>query len=77
MSKFIVGVHSDDLYQRLHEAGALQQDPRDVRRVIIDLEAGSIARIYVELFADDEKLKAGLEAGLRVEQATAAPGELR
>jgi hypothetical protein len=74
MAKFI-GV--DKIYQALYDIGAVEEDPQNVRRVVIDLEANSVARIYIEKFADDEKLSAGLTAGLRVEQATAAPGEVR
>jgi len=74
MAKFI-GV--DAIYQALYDVGAVVEEPQNVRRVIIDLEAGSVARIYIEKFADDEKLSAGLTAGLAVEAATAAPGELR
>jgi hypothetical protein len=64
VSKFIVH-NSNDVVQRLHEQGAIP-DPRYVRRVVIDLQAGSIGRMYVELFADDEKLSASL-ADMKIE----------
>lgn len=75
MSKFVVS--SERIFDALHKSGAITIEPRYVRRVVIDLKAGSIGMIYVEQFADDETLMTGLEAGLKVEQATAAPGELR
>lgn len=75
MSKFIV-LDSDKLYILLHEAGVVEEEPANVRRAIIDLEVGRPAKIYLEKFADDHKLNAGLMVE-RIEQATAAPGEKR
>lgn len=74
MAKFI---SSDAIYQALYDMGAVEEEPKNVRRVVIDLECGRVARILMEKYADDEKLIVGLEAGFRVEQATAAPGEKR
>jgi hypothetical protein len=53
VSKIIVGARSDGIYEALHAAGVFADDPKDVRRVVIDLEAGSAARVYVERFVDD------------------------
>ena len=64
MSKLIT---SSAMFDALHQAGMFDDDPTMVRRVVIDLQAGSIAKVYVERFTDDEKLRAGLQAFLNVE----------
>jgi hypothetical protein len=65
LSKFIVGAFSDGIYQALYDAGVVKDDPRNVRRVIIDLEVGCAACIYVQLFADskltDVLMRGGIE----------------
>jgi hypothetical protein len=60
MGKFI----TMDLIDQLAEAGVIADDPRYVRRVIIDLQAGTPARIYIEKFGDNETLTAELVASL-------------
>jgi hypothetical protein len=66
MSKFVVGASSDKIYQALHDAGVFADDPDFVRRVVIDLEAGSPAKFYIELFGDDRLTEVLLEAGIRL-----------
>jgi hypothetical protein len=68
MSKFVFGAKaSEDVANALFKSGAIKEDPKDVRRIVIDLEVGAAARIYVELFADNERLAAGLRAGLTLD----------
>lgn len=64
MSKFI-GI-GPGLAEALHRAGVVQQDMADVRRIVIDLEAGRVGKVYVETYADDEKLRVALTGGLEV-----------
>jgi hypothetical protein len=64
MNKFIT---SSEQFDALHEAGLFEDDPKMVRRVIIDLEVGNIAKVYVERFADKERLAAGIGAFMQVE----------
>ena len=65
MSKFIA---ASAIFDALHDAGVIEQEPRTVRRVVIDLEVGSVARIYVEQFADDEKLAAAIaDIGIHIQ----------
>lgn len=54
---YVVGASSDTTYQALHAAGLLPNDPDTVLRVDIVLEAGSPAKIYVELLADRETVQ--------------------
>lgn len=68
MSKFIV-TGTDQVTRALFDAGVIQHDPTYVRRVVIDLQAGNTGMVYVELFADDEKLSVALGAGITVEEA--------
>lgn len=63
MSKFI---ETGRMVDALHATGAIDEDPRNVRRVIIDLEAGAPGRIYIEKYADDEKLFAAITGGIEV-----------
>lgn len=80
MSKFIAGA-SYPLARALIDAGLIQDDETFVKRILIDLKAGQPAVIKVEYFADDEKMVDWITGAdfkrPRVEQATAAPGELR
>ena len=59
MAKFIV---ADKFLLVLHEAGLLGDDYESTKRVIIDLEVGSIARIYKVQFADDDSVMHVLDA---------------
>lgn len=70
MGKFIVGAHSDRIFQALHDSGVITDDPASIRRVVIDLNAGAPARFYVEGYVDHESLT---EALLHAELIT--PGE--
>jgi hypothetical protein len=66
MAKFVF-LHSSPIVQALVDAGVIDHDQIDyIRRVVIDLEAGAAAKVYVERFADDERLIVGLRAGLQV-----------
>lgn len=63
MAKFLV--KADDIYAALYAAGVIKEDPESVARVVIDLQAGRPAYVYVEKFADDsigDILTAGLAA---------------
>jgi hypothetical protein len=64
MSKFIVG--NDKMTRALVAAGVVNEPLEEVRRIVIDLRAGSPGMIYIEKFADDEKLSAAVSAGLEV-----------
>lgn len=64
MSKFVVtnfAALADDLCK------AADLDPTTVRRVVLDLEVGSPGRLFFETFADDEKIRLALTAGIRLE----------
>jgi len=76
--KFVFGAHasSDEIAKALHEAGVVAEDLSDIRRIVIDLTAGEAARIYVELFADNERLAIGLRAGLVGKGALTETNEL-
>jgi len=64
MSKFVT---SSAIFDALHDAGVIDQEPRTVRRVVIDLQVGSVAKVYVEQFADDEKLAAAIaDVGIHI-----------
>jgi hypothetical protein len=64
MSKFIA---SSAIFDALHDAGVIEQEPRTVRRVVIDLKVGTVAMVYVEQFADDEKLAAAItDVGIHI-----------
>jgi len=52
MGKFIVGTSADATYQKLHAAGLFPCKPDTVRRVVIDLKVGELARIYYEVFGE-------------------------
>lgn len=60
MPKFIAGTGSDVLSLAICEAVGLE--PSDVRRILIDLEAGAAARVYYETFADTDKIEAAIVA---------------
>lgn len=63
MSKFVVG---DRLLEALYSAGVIGDDYKYIRRIVIDLEVGSAARIYIDRLADDEQLVPALTAGIRI-----------
>ena len=58
MPKFIVSGPHDRITLRLCEY--LGVDPNVIRRIVVDLEVGSAARIYYETFADDGVLDVAL-----------------
>lgn len=66
MSKFIVGSSSDGIYQALHDAGVFADEPKDVRRVVIDLAVGEPARVYIERFVDDSLIDVLLLGGIEI-----------
>jgi hypothetical protein len=58
---------SSELFDLLHRAGMFTDDPTMVRRVIIGLEHGKIAKCYVERFVDPEVLEIAFGTpGLRI-----------
>ena len=63
MAKFIAGTQADTVAQWLHDSGQIANPLSDIRRIVIDLEAGNAAKIYVELYADNERLTAALQGG--------------
>ena len=65
MSKFIVG-GSNPIFEALHTAGVFADDPQNVRRVVIDLNAGEPARIYIERFVDDSLVDVLLRGGIEI-----------
>ena len=66
MPKHLVG-YNDPFTDALFEHGLVKERPEDVRRIVIDLEVGSVARIYVEKFADTDVLAPLLHAGIKWE----------
>jgi hypothetical protein len=78
MSKFIIGSSSDRVFMALHDGGVIPDEPSDVRRVIIDLQIGNPARVYVERFLDDSFIELTLAGGLQLTRSKARkpPGEL-
>lgn len=64
MAKFVVGADSGRIYEALHAAGVFADDPSDIARVIIDLKAGSVARIYIDKFADSALTEVFLSGGI-------------
>lgn len=70
MSKFLLGP-SNDTFQALHDAGVFADDPKNVRRVVIDLEAGSAAVVYVQLFLDDSFVDVVLAGGIKLAEGEA------
>jgi len=66
VSKFIVGARSDGIYEALHAAGVFADDPKDVRRVVIDLKAGEGARVYIERFIDDSFIGEVMRGGIEI-----------
>jgi hypothetical protein len=63
VSKFLVG---NELLEALYSAGVIGDDYTYIRRIVIDLEVGNAARIYIDRYADDEQLVAALTAGIRI-----------
>lgn len=62
--KFVVNSGGDHISTSLCEAAGL--DPRQVRRIVLDLQAGHAALIYFETFADPVQLEVAFSAGLEV-----------
>jgi hypothetical protein len=48
-------VHSRKVLQALVDAGVIREEDK-IRRVIIDLDVGEIAKMYVERFGDERLL---------------------
>jgi hypothetical protein len=63
MGKYIVG-YDDPFTKALFDLGIVKERPDEVRRIVIDLEAGCIGRIYVEKFADGKQMALALGAGI-------------
>ena len=57
---------SRELVAALYDAGFFGDDVGDsdtIRRVVIDLQVGEVAKVYVEHMADEAQLVAALRAG--------------
>lgn len=74
MSKFIFltaddpAAKRDGLAVEICEAAGV--DPGSVRRMVIDLEVGSAAKVYMEMFADDAILDVSIQKlGIKVSDA--------
>ncbi len=63
MSKFLVGASMDILNDLCEAAGVPAET---VRHLVLDLEVGSPGRLFIETFADDEKIRVALGGGIRV-----------
>jgi hypothetical protein len=63
MTKFVV-VDTGPLFDALLDKAGI--DKTYVRRLILDLEVGSVGRLYLEMFADCEMLSLGLPDGFQV-----------
>lgn len=61
MAKF---VETGRAYRALYDAGIVTEAPENVRRCVIDLEVGSVAKIYIEKFADEKLIDVLLTADL-------------
>lgn len=59
-------VTSNPVYEALHAAGVFAEDPNNVRRVIIDLQAGSAAKFYVECFLDSKFTEVIMDGSLKL-----------
>lgn len=46
-----------DIYKALHDRGILNEDPDTVTRVIIDLQVGHVAKLYVRYLDVPEPLE--------------------
>ena len=76
MAKFLL---TQDVIQKLYDAGLIAEKPEYVRRVVFDLEAGEIGRMYIEKFADDAFLDVLIDAredGLKVIPPLLRPDEI-
>jgi hypothetical protein len=63
MTKFVV-VDTGPLFDALLDKAGI--DKTYVRRLILDLEVGSVGRLYLEMFADWEMLSVDLPHGFQV-----------
>lgn len=59
-------IETGQFFQALHDAGIVEDDPTMVRRVVIDLAAGEVGVVYIEKFADADRLEVALGHGLTV-----------
>ena len=76
MAKFLL---TQDLIQKLYDADLIAERPEYVRRVVFDLEAGQVGRMYIEKFADDAFLDVLIDArkdGLKVIPPMLSPEEI-
>lgn len=62
-------IHSREFFQMLVEAGLFEDGDR-IRRVVIDCQVGEAVKLYIERYAEQAWLNAGVMAGLEV-----TPGE--
>jgi hypothetical protein len=70
VSKFIVG-DSNRIFEALHAAGVFADEPKVVRRVVIDLKAGEAACVYIERFVDDSLVDVLLHGGIEITERNA------
>jgi hypothetical protein len=63
MTKFVV-VDTGPLFDALLDKAGI--DKTYVRRLILDLEVGSVGKLYLEMFADSEILRVDLPDGFQV-----------
>lgn len=63
---------SEDFAKSLVDAGIIDFPIDSVRRIVIDAQAGELVMVYVETFADERWLSAGLHLE-GVEVHTSAP----
>jgi hypothetical protein len=74
MAKFLVG---EKFLKALHDAGVLDDDYTYVRRIVIDLEYGNVAKLYVEKYGDDRALLAALVGGIKIVETEEEAGDTR
>lgn len=60
MRKYVV-LSTDRLVQAFCEPVGM--DPKHVRRIVVDMEVGSLPRVYFETFGDDATVDVLLEGG--------------
>jgi hypothetical protein len=49
-------IHSKSLFEALVKAGVVREDEQ-IRRIVVDAQAGSAVRIYVDRFGDERLLQ--------------------
>lgn len=67
-------ITSEEFAKSLADAGIIDFPIDGVRRIVIDAKAGEMLMVYVETFADDRWLSAGLHME-GIEVHTSAPAE--